>query len=226
MTLSKQVLEAAAQDASFAKLFGAEELDSTVVCQICAKIVDVSTTSWVNQLGNVCLAHQKATLPASATLSPVAGRQPWEMGPALPTSTFGRFMLAGNATFTVVSKKTGTRFTFKVTKPEPTPQYPNPIHFVKVLTGNQNETDYTYLGQITSRGGMTTYQHGRKSPIGAAAPSALAFAWFAGQVLQGKDAPGVEVYHAGKCGRCGRKLTVPESITSGFGPECLSLVGG
>jgi hypothetical protein len=33
------------------------------------------------------------------------------------------------------------------------------------------------------------------------------------------------VWHEGRCGRCGRKLTVPESIESGFGPECASILG-
>lgn len=35
----------------------------------------------------------------------------------------------------------------------------------------------------------------------------------------------VEIWHEGKCGRCGRQLTVPESIESGFGPECVKMIG-
>ena len=35
----------------------------------------------------------------------------------------------------------------------------------------------------------------------------------------------VEVWHEGICGRCGRKLTVPESVERGLGPECAGLVG-
>jgi hypothetical protein len=31
------------------------------------------------------------------------------------------------------------------------------------------------------------------------------------------------VWHEGSCARCGKKLTVPESIESGFGPECVKL---
>lgn len=31
----------------------------------------------------------------------------------------------------------------------------------------------------------------------------------------------VEVMHVGKCSRCGRKLTNPESISIGLGPECM-----
>ena len=30
----------------------------------------------------------------------------------------------------------------------------------------------------------------------------------------------IEINHAGKCCRCGRKLTHPESIKTGIGPEC------
>jgi hypothetical protein len=31
----------------------------------------------------------------------------------------------------------------------------------------------------------------------------------------------IEVWHEGKCGKCGRTLTVPSSIESGIGPECM-----
>ncbi|WP_373093047.1 DUF6011 domain-containing protein [Zhongshania sp.] len=31
--------------------------------------------------------------------------------------------------------------------------------------------------------------------------------------------------HAGKCGRCARKLTDPVSISTGFGPHCRSELG-
>lgn len=36
----------------------------------------------------------------------------------------------------------------------------------------------------------------------------------------GQDLPECEVWHEGRCGRCGRKLTVPESIETGIGPDC------
>ena len=32
--------------------------------------------------------------------------------------------------------------------------------------------------------------------------------------------PTVKVFHSGKCGKCGKKLTTPESIKSGLGPYC------
>lgn len=128
-----------------------------------------------------------------------------------------RFMLAGNAVFTVVSGKTGTRFTYKVRAPE---DATNDIRFVSVLKGPNNETDYGYLGFI--KGGK--YVHGVKSKIGADAPSAKAARWVCQRTVEGQPIAGVTVFHEGKCGRCGRRLTVPESIESGFGPECINLV--
>jgi hypothetical protein len=70
------------------------------------------------------------------------------------------------------------------------------------------------------------YQHGKKSKISDNAPSAKAFAWF---VVQLRTNPNVfnqvEFRHEGCCGRCGRTLTTPESIDTGFGPECSGKLG-
>lgn len=53
------------------------------------------------------------------------------------------FLLAGKAIFTVVSKKSGNRFTYKVKK------YDNgDLWFVSVLTGPDNYSSYSYLGTI------------------------------------------------------------------------------
>lgn len=34
----------------------------------------------------------------------------------------------------------------------------------------------------------------------------------------------IEIWHHGRCGRCARPLTVPESIQLGLGPECAKLL--
>lgn len=120
------------------------------------------------------------------------------------------FILAGKARVTFRSTVTGQRFTYKVV-------VKGSVAFVSVLTGPDNSASYTYLGTIF---GGTTYRHGRKSPIGQAAPSARAFAWAFGHLSSGRLPATLEVHHEGTCGRCGRALTVPESVISGFGPEC------
>lgn len=137
------------------------------------------------------------------------------------------FILAGNATFTAVSKRSGLRFTYKVKQKEGSEDF----WFVSVLTGEDNETNYTYLGQIMTsyRTGLPhkrSYMHGRKSKIRSEATSARAFLWV-WQVINGNLVDQwdlIEVWHEGRCGRCNRKLTVPDSIASGFGPECIQIV--
>ena len=40
------------------------------------------------------------------------------------------------------------------------------------------------------------------------------------RAAEGGDLRTVRALHSGCCGRCGRKLTVPESIDTGLGPVC------
>jgi hypothetical protein len=130
-------------------------------------------------------------------------------------------MLAGDARFTVVSAKSGTRFTYRVRAADQEGRRPGgPSHFVSVLTGANNETDYGYLGLVREG----AFEHGRKSRISASAPSARVFAWFWRAAETGANLDQCEVHHEGRCGRCGRALTVPASIVSGFGPECIQYV--
>lgn len=127
------------------------------------------------------------------------------------------FMLAGKAIVTLVSKKTGTRFTYRVAQG-------NNVLFVGLLNGPDNTEDYKYLGRITQEG---TFWCGRKTPrvgdIHPGAPSAQAFSWAWAKLAAGVLPETLEIWHEGKCGRCGRRLTVPESIAQGFGfgPECV-----
>lgn len=127
------------------------------------------------------------------------------------------FALAGNAVLTLVSKKTGTRFTFKIRKPDV-----NAPHFVSLLNGPSNETDYQFLGTIFRE---DEYRHGGRSKLAYDAPSAVAFHWFWRAIRANVLPETLEVWHEGRCGRCGRKLTVPESIENGLGPECMKRRG-
>jgi hypothetical protein len=133
-------------------------------------------------------------------------------------AAINKFLFAGNATFTLVSAVTGTRFTFKSRH---CGDDGKDLFFVSVLTGADNEASYTYLGQFV---GMRGFQHGRKSVISPDAPSAKALAWFS-KFLNTPALPDVvEFWHEGRCCRCGRKLTVPASIASGIGPECATKI--
>ena len=129
------------------------------------------------------------------------------------------FMTAGKATVTLVSKKTGNRFTYRLTASED-----GQCHFVSLLSGPDNTADYQYIGRIS----RNVYWHGRKVPrpgdISRDAPSAKAFDWAWKAIVRGTLPDQLEIWHEGRCGCCARKLTVPASIARGFGPECANRV--
>jgi hypothetical protein len=127
------------------------------------------------------------------------------------------FINGGNARFTVVSKKSGTRFTFEANKKSAKTD----LVFVSVLNGPCNLNDYAYIGVITPQGEFKTT---KASKAGHDAPSVKAIEWTMKAVKAGQ-VESFEFWHDGTCAACGRTLTDPESISTGFGPICRKRVG-
>ncbi len=157
------------------------------------------------------------------------------------------FVFAGNATFTLRSLKTGVRFTYKVrVKKEdrmrlaqedelrcyaaehgnilefrPSLTESDVTYFVNLLRGPDNTADFAYMG-VVRKDSARFFWTEKSGKVGRQAPAYKALIWFIDQMNGRRDVLGslMEVWHEGKCGRCGRKLTVPESIAAGLGPEC------
>ena len=133
------------------------------------------------------------------------------------------FMFAGNARLTLVSKNTGARYTYRIRQPKNRPgaTFAKRVpHFVQVLTGPDNAENYKYIGTLFDK---AVFAYGAKSTIHRDAPSIRVFEWFWGRVTAQFLPSSLEVWHEGRCGRCGRALTVPESIERGIGPECVKV---
>ena len=131
------------------------------------------------------------------------------------------YILGGKGIATIRSEATGTRFTFKFGVPKnPTPGRKVPI-FVKLLMSPET---YQYVGCVWREdGGGLSYSHKCGGRVGEDAPSIKAFKWFL-KCIERRILPDqLSVYHEGVCGRCGRTLTVPESIENGMGPVCASI---
>jgi len=124
-----------------------------------------------------------------------------------------KFILSGKAIFTIEGNS--SRFTYKITKKE---TKNNTIYFVSVLTGCDNLNAYTYLGTIFTNGFRST----QNSTISKTAPSFIAFNYFYKHLERNFKHENMNFYHHGRCGRCGKTLTVPESIISGLGPSCVN----
>lgn len=129
-----------------------------------------------------------------------------------------RYVTGGNAIVTLVGKQ--RRLTFRIQRGNK--RVSQHLLFVSVLTGPSNESDYTFLGTIFPTG---NYRHSRKSRVSATADSARAWSWFWNYALN-DDVPfaDVEVWHHGRCSRCGRLLTDNESVARGLGPVCAERV--
>ena len=128
------------------------------------------------------------------------------------------FLLAGRAVFTLKSKKTDRHYTYKVSRLK---KHVPVLWFVNLMTGPDT---FVYIGILEKRNPMkpdvavfrTTGK--TKNPD---APSVKGFDWFSQQVFgEGARLDQVECWHEGRCGRCSRPLTDPQSIASGIGPIC------
>ena len=128
------------------------------------------------------------------------------------------YMLSGRAKVTIVSTRTGARFTYKIVRKEldhaERKSEKITLYFVSNLRGSNNETDYVFIGTIFSNGSFR--RSDRDDPL---KKSTKAFMWCWSHL----ESPLIEVWHSGVCGRCGRELTDPESIARGLGPTCADI---
>jgi hypothetical protein len=130
------------------------------------------------------------------------------------------FFIGGKAIFTVANNK-GDHYTYRIRKHKS-----NEVFFVSLLTGPDNNESYTYLGlynpnNIEGQKVVTT----AKSKYNSISTPVKVVNWAITMVFKGKNLPeGYSIQHEGKCCRCGRTLTTPESIENGIGPECSKMM--
>jgi hypothetical protein len=119
------------------------------------------------------------------------------------------FIFAGNALFTVVNEDTKNHVTIKIKKHKD-----EEIWFVTTLSGH----NYVNIGTCFSDKKFKVKKDGI---LNIGDQKIKVFEWLLDTFLNNQDKyPMVKVYHHGKCGSCGKKLTTPNSIKSGIGPVC------
>lgn len=129
----------------------------------------------------------------------------------LPSNQTKQFILAGNALITIKSLRTSKHFTYRIRKHKT-----RDVWFVSVAY-NGGERKFNYLGCILTN---QTFKHTKASQVKPNADSFIAFNWSWNNLSSQQ----IEVWHEGKCGRCGKVLTDPTSISSGYGPNCIKLI--
>lgn len=125
------------------------------------------------------------------------------------------YIFAGKSIFTLVNTKSGVRYTYFVSKAKGDDE--NAPHFVSVLVGAENQ-QFMFVGTIF---GKKMYRHSTKSRVNVNTQSIKGIIYMLTKLSENGGLDDcMEVYHLGRCGRCGRALTEPESVATGLGPIC------
>jgi len=126
------------------------------------------------------------------------------------------FFIGGRTTFTLTSSS-GEHKTYKILKPKN-----KDFYRVGLLTGSNNQTDYTWFGTMNVKTGeVTLFQD---SQYDDKTEAVQLFAMIADYVFKGREFPlGISLQTPSRCCRCGRELTAPKEQNPYFpwmGPEC------
>lgn len=138
------------------------------------------------------------------------------------------FVMAGNATFTLEMPETfrkrnnlPTHYTYKVVSRPDRFHEKKLIHFVSLMTGYDNVDHFSYLGMLKSNGDLILTKGSKFNKTTWSVrllTRVLDRVW--NNEFEEISKAGFVLHHEGKCGKCGRKLTTPESVKTGLGPKC------
>lgn len=118
-----------------------------------------------------------------------------------------------NGFVSMVSKRTGEHRTFRVWTQSDDSSFMPGRRLVGLLSGPDNESDYIAFGVLSESGDCIHLWKKHKE-------SAF-FRWVAAALLDPvRYSDRVDFSFDGRCRRCNRLLTCPESVESGIGPIC------
>lgn len=115
---------------------------------------------------------------------------------------------------TIRNPKTGNHRTFRIRRQPDDAKFAPGQRIVSLLTGPDNEADYTGFAFLTDAGHLCMWKKYRDSTAFNAYRKMLE------QPERYRESHGLEYAVEKRCARCFRRLTTPESISRGLGPEC------
>jgi len=122
-----------------------------------------------------------------------------------------------NGCVTIHNPGTGNHRTFQIRTQSEDSSFAPGMRIVALLTGPDNESDYQPFAFATQDRGVIVW----RSKRGEGKPSQYdKFARLLNDPVKAQERWGLEYQIEGACRRCNRKLTRPDSISSGIGPTC------
>lgn len=134
-----------------------------------------------------------------------------------------QFILAGKCEFVLHSTKTGEDFKFAMTKQQTKEDENKYIYFLNTMHGYEK----TYAGVVwfDDKAQEFKFSQGKKGQIDNKNLSIRSLIFVLNKLLKEETVQYLDVFHVGRCGKCGKKLTTPESILTGLGPTCSKKAG-
>ncbi len=130
------------------------------------------------------------------------------------------YIMGGNSTFTLVADT--KRYTYKIL--ERVIGDGSSVYAVMVLVGPDNTRNYREFAKIKEVDGMPKLELICRTTNYIEYFELIKKLYYSLLFNSYTQISGWEVWHTGRCSRCGRLLTVPESIEKGIGPECESRI--
>lgn len=133
----------------------------------------------------------------------------------IPKEHIKDFIFAGNSAFTLTSKKTNVHYTYRIKQANNN----NTTYFINF---NDNNKD-TYAGYVRKLNNTYKFFKGNAGALDELDEPIIALMWTIRHADDNDINNKIMIQHIGKCCKCGRPLTDPESIKLGVGPICAKL---
>lgn len=128
---------------------------------------------------------------------------------------FRNFIFAGRSIFTLENQTTGNYITFKVKQMKKEGKPIAHMYVIECKALGDRSYGFELLGFLNMQ--AKEFRR-RKNPDFVGTKTWI---WLLQNLESLERFETLSIYHEGKCCKCGMPLTVPESIESGIGPECL-----
>lgn len=133
-----------------------------------------------------------------------------------------KFILAGRCEFVAISGKTGVKIVYEMKRKQS--NRGNGDEFIYYLK-TKIDSQMVYAGVIfyDKTTELFKFVQGVKGKVSAFHVNIKSILYILNNFNKGRTTLNLRIYHVGKCGRCGRKLTDEQSILTGLGPTCARL---
>lgn len=135
------------------------------------------------------------------------------------------FIFGGKGQFTIINDDTKNQFSFKIIASDNVDN----LFYVDIKNRKtidpETGTSYVYGGFIVNKNNEIKYYKGAKGKINEKHQAVRALMYVLKHLQKGDLPECITIYHFGKCGHCGKKLTDAHSIEIGLGKDCAKKLG-